>query len=275
MFENGTIIYPFKKNNHFYTLILLFILIPLFSFQNTKTILYKEPYITLIIVGKGSIATVSSSSFIKPYKIYFTKTNVEISFTPQNNCPIQINDDSEENNITLLFRENDNKISRLFQDMNNIKKVDFTHFKIKVTTIDYIFWNCNILEEVIMGNLDTSSVTNMAGMFQNTNLTSLDLSGIKSNKVTDMNNMFNSCRNLKYLNLRNFKFSNLKNEEHMLSGCQNSLIFLDISSIKDSDKFDDEFFDSVSSLERKLIFCVNEGKSKDRLKKLIKKGRKK
>ena len=239
MLENGTIMYPFKKNNLFYLLILLFILIPLFSFQNTQKIFYKEPYITLIIVGKGSIATISSSSFIRPYKIYLTRTNVEISFTPQRNCPIQINDDSEENNITLLFNENDNNICRLFQDMNNIKKVDFTHFKNKISKIDYIFFNCNNLEEVIMGNLDTSSVTNMAGMFQNTKITSLDLSGINSNKVTDMNNMFNSCRNLKYLNLRNFKFSNLKNEEHMLSGCQNSLIFLDISSIKDSDKFDD------------------------------------
>ena len=169
MFKSGEIILPFKNNNHFYPLILLFILIPLFSFQDTQTILYKEPYITLIIVGTGSLSTVSSSSFIKPYKIYLTRINVEISFTPQSNCPIQINDDSEENNITLLFNENDNNICRLFQDMNNIKKVDFTHFKNKISKIDYIFFNCNNLEEVIMGNLDTSSVTNMAGMFQNTN----------------------------------------------------------------------------------------------------------
>ena len=167
MFKSGEIILPFKNNNHFYPLILLFILIPLFSFQDTQTILYKEPYITLIIFGTGSLSTVSSSSFIRPYKIYLTKTNAEISFTPQNNCPIQITDVSEGNNITLLFNENDSDISCLFHSLNNIRKVDFTHFKNRISKIDYIFWNCNNLEEVIMGNLDISSVTNMAGMFQN------------------------------------------------------------------------------------------------------------
>ena len=58
----------------------------------------------------------------------------------------------------------------------------------------------------------------------------------------------------------------------MLINCQDSLIFLDISSIKDSDKFDDKFFDSVYSLNRKLIFCINKGKSPNRLNKLIEKG---
>ena len=91
-------------------------------------------------------------------------TNAEISFTPQNNCPIQITDVSEGNNITLLFNENDSDISCLFHSLNNIRKVDFTHFKNKISKIDYIFFNCNNLEEVTMAYLDTSSVTNMAGM---------------------------------------------------------------------------------------------------------------
>ena len=268
-FEKYKIISSFKINNHAYLLIFLLILIPSFSSQ---TILNNDSYISLIIVGKGSIPTVSSASHIKPLKIYLTGTDIEISFTPQNNCPININIDPEENNITLIFNETADDISRLFQDLNNIKKVDFTHFKNKITKIEYIFLNCNSLEEVIMGNLDTSSVTSMAGMFQNTKITSLDLSGIKTNKVTDMNNMFNACTNLKYLNLRHFHFSNLSNKEQMLIYCQYSLIYLDIFSIKDGDIFSDEFFDWVFSANRKLIFCINKGKSPNRLYNLINKG---
>ena len=132
-----------------------------------------------------------------------------------------------------------------------------------------MFLDCSDFEEVIMSNLDTSGVTNMIGMFQNTNITSLDLSGINTNKVINMNNMFNSCKNLKYLDLRNCKFDNLQNASGIFDGCQNPQIILDISSFKNGDAINFSFFDSV---KENLIFCINGGTPEELLNLLKNKG---
>ena len=261
MFKNHKIISSFKLNSCKFQLISFFLLFPLFSLKDDEKKLDNKPYISLIIVGEGSIPTVSSQSSIKPSKIYFTETNVTISSGPQLYRPIEINNGLKENNITLEFEfiKNDVDISKLFKDLNHIKKVDLTHFTNKVTDTSYMFYNCSDLEEVIIGCLKTQSLTNMAGMFQHTKITSLNLSGIKTKDVKNMDSMFESCSNLKYLNLRNCKFSSLESAEKMFSGCQYSLEFIDIFSLKDKDKdyFDTKIFDLIYSLNRKLIFCIN------------------
>ena len=72
--------------------------------------------------------------------------------------------------------------------------------------------------------------------------------------------------------ISNFHFANLENTEQMLINFQNSLIYLDIHSIRDNELFNDEFFDWVSSVNRKLIFCIHKNKSPNRLNNLINKG---
>ena len=56
--------------------------------------------------------------------------------------------------------------------------------------------------------MDTSKVTNMAGMFSNSmSLTSLNLSNFDTSKVTNMDSMFYSCSKLTSLDIRNFDFT--------------------------------------------------------------------
>ena len=71
-------------------------------------------------------------------------------------------------------------------------------------------------------------------LFNNlTELISVDLSGIDTSIVQNMESMFNNCGKIKTLNLRNFNTSNVKTMQYMFNGCEN-LTSLDVSSFNTS-----------------------------------------
>ena len=254
MHKNDKFIFQFKLIIHIY---LIFLLFPLFFTENTQRKLDNEQIITAIFTGNGELSTVSSSSTIKPKTAYLTSPPSEIGFGNSQDYTIFINNDKNENNITLVFKNNDFYLSNLFKGLKYIKKVDLSLFKSKPKDTSYMFYNCNNLEEIIFGNFDTSNVGSMSGMFQNIKVTSLDLSRFKTDKVSDMKNMFKGCGNLNYLNLKNFKFSGIKDDdniEQMLSGCKDSLKYLNVYSLEDKDEFDYDFFEYAKN----LIYCINE-----------------
>lgn len=80
-----------------------------------------------------------------------------------------------------------------------------------------------------LANLNTSSITDMSGMFSGCErLTSLDLSGKEVFKVTDMSDMFEGCTALTSLNLSGWRTNQLTNINGMFDGC-NALTTLDVS----------------------------------------------
>lgn len=94
--------------------------------------------------------------------------------------------------------------------------------------------NTDILKQQIKSidcsGLDTSEVTNMAGMFANNYaLTSLNISGFNTDNVSDMNFMFANDTSLSELDLSNFNTENVKNMSQMFDYCM-GLTSLDISS---------------------------------------------
>ena len=69
-------------------------------------------------------------------------------------------------------------------------------------------------------NFDTSNVTNMANMFSSCrSLTNLDLSCFNTSKVTNMIRMFDGCENLVYLDLSYFHASSATNTTSMFKNC--------------------------------------------------------
>ena len=69
-----------------------------------------------------------------------------------------------------------------------------------------MFFNPAKLKSIIFGNIQTSKVKNMSGMFQNCKaLISLDLSNFIFYSITDMTNMFSGCENLQ----SNFQIKNI------------------------------------------------------------------
>lgn len=69
-------------------------------------------------------------------------------------------------------------------------------------------------------NFDTSNVTNMANMFSSCrSLTNLDLSCFNTSKVTNMIRMFDGCENLVYLDLSYFHASSATTTTNMFKNC--------------------------------------------------------
>ena len=97
-----------------------------------------------------------------------------------------------------------------------------------------MFYNCSNLTSLDLSGFDTSKVTDMSSMFSNcSNLTSLDLSGFDTSQVTNMADMFRSCRNLTSLDLSGFDTSQVTNMLNMFQYCSN-LTSLDLSGFDTS-----------------------------------------
>ena len=76
---------------------------------------------------------------------------------------------------------------------------------------------------------DTSKVTNMNSMFQNTSMKFFNLPNFYTSNAIDMSFMFSRCSSLTSLNLSNFNVLNGKNTRDMFEGCS-SLEILDLSN---------------------------------------------
>ncbi len=98
-----------------------------------------------------------------------------------------------------------------------------------------LFYGWSSLTSIVnLEHIDTSKVTNMAGMFQDCkSLVSLNLSGFNTTNVTDMNSMFTGCGSLTSLNLWNFQTPNVTDMRFMFRGCS-SLTSLNLSSFNTS-----------------------------------------
>ena len=104
------------------------------------------------------------------------------------------------------------------------------------------------IKSIDCSGLDTSEVTNMAGMFANNYaLTSLNLRGFNTDNVSDMNFMFTNDTSLSELDLSNFNTENVKNMSYMFDYCM-GLTSLDISSFNTA---------NVTNMSRMFHLCTS------------------
>ncbi|EEO3739045.1 BspA family leucine-rich repeat surface protein [Listeria monocytogenes] len=97
-------------------------------------------------------------------------------------------------------------------------------------TTEYMFGYTHKLTELDVSGLDTSAVTNMNCMFNYCSvLEELDVSNFDTSSVTTMRDMFNSSGKLEKLDVSNFDTSSVTNMQAMFYGCT-SLEALDVSN---------------------------------------------
>ena len=109
----------------------------------------------------------------------------------------------------------------------NSKKV-----QLETTDLSGAFENNSTVINLDLSGLDTSQVINMNSMFLNCKgLTSLDLSQFQTENVTDMGSMFNSCSSLTNLDVSHFKTESVTNMNGMFANCY-QLTSLDISQFQ-------------------------------------------
>ena len=91
-----------------------------------------------------------------------------------------------------------------------------------LTSTAYWFYGCTNLATITgIGNLKTENVTTMQSMFEScTSLTELDLTGFSTSKVTNMSRMFNSCSGLTSLDLSHFDVSSVQDMSSMFYDCR-------------------------------------------------------
>ncbi len=114
--------------------------------------------------------------------------------------------------------------------------IDGVTYTVKLNDNCYAFFrNCKNTKSISFSkDIDTSNVTDMSEMFDTCrNLTDLDISGFDTSNVTDMHFMFYDCRSLKSVDVSGFDTSNVTNMICMFFYCQN-LTNLDVSGFDTS-----------------------------------------
>ena len=114
------------------------------------------------------------------------------------------------------------------------------------TSLQNAFQHCRALINLDLSGLNTEKVTNMSYMFYCCNsLQTLDLSGLNTAAVTNMQNMFQYCNSLQTLDLSGLNTEKVTNMSYMFYCC-NSLQTLDLSGLNTA---------AVTNMQNMFQYC--------------------
>lgn len=119
--------------------------------------------------------------------------------------------------------------SYMFHSCSNLKEVNLDEFDTStVTNMRGMFSGCGKLESINFGQrFSTNKVTNMKGMFQNcSKLRDMDISDFDTSNVTDMSYLFCRCYNWGNMNLSGWDTAKVTDMRHMFENCGFSRITL-------------------------------------------------
>ena len=193
------------------------------------------------------------------------KLNEHLSDLNESNVKVYINDEEFKYSkyfipkkegrfiIKLVFNFEMKDCSYMFNNCNDIEKIDLSSFNTKnVTDMSYMFNQCQLLENINLMEFQTKNVTNMTKMFYKCeSLIGLNLTYFDTSNVEDMSYMFGYCQNLLYLDLSSFDTKRVTNMEGLFLFCHN-LNFLDVSSFNTENVVNMKYMFSVIYNVRKL-----------------------
>lgn len=132
------------------------------------------------------------------------------------------------NKITLYYSHKfENYV--IFKNCDNINIKINNNGRNNFDDFSDLFFGCNHLVELDLGNVDSSNVIIMQNMFRDCfALKKLNLNCLNTEKVTDMSNMFSYCNSLEELNIDNFNTKNVIYMNSMFSDCK-SLRYLNLN----------------------------------------------
>ena len=113
----------------------------------------------------------------------------------------------------------------------------------------HMFYNLTSIQSINMTGINTEKLTNMNRFFYNdSKLSTINFGSINTSNVTDMQSAFSSCSSLTYLDLRSFNTSKVTNMGYMFNNCT-GLKTLNLSSF-DTSKVQDmkDMFGNCSGL---------------------------
>ena len=194
---------------------------------------------SLFFAGFNNLININYNNNFNTSKV----TNMSYMFLPiesgdwSNNVVLTSN--SSNVKPTLLNKINNSDVELMlaqglsyYSSLENLDLGDFNTSK--VTNMNYMFSNCSSLISLDLSNFNTANVTDMWEMFYNcSSLINLDLSCFNTTNVTSMYHMFSGCSSLISLDLSCFNTTNITNMYEMFEYCS-SLTSLDLRGFNTS-----------------------------------------
>ena len=148
--------------------------------------------------------------------------------------------------------------SFLYENMTGIKSINTSGMDTShVTDMAGMFAELSVLKRLDLSGFSTSKVTDMYQMFYGCSaLTELNLTGLSTSKVTDMEGMFSGCESLARLDLSGFNTSNVGDMSSMFSGCGN-LTELDLKNFDTTKASTEDMFLGCSGLAKLVTPKIN------------------
>ena len=121
----------------------------------------------------------------------------------------------------IYFEGQEGEINRDYLTNNdNVKKIKVV-IDYPVTSLEYLFFECQVIESVNFINFSRDNITNMKGLFYGCRqLKEVNFGDINTINVNDMSSMFYECESLKKIELSKFNTSNVTNMSYMFCGCR-------------------------------------------------------
>ena len=131
------------------------------------------------------------------------------------------NSNMSELDLSTLDTSNVTTMAFMFNNCNSLSYLNISNFNTgNVMAMNQMFYCCYLLNYLEISSWDVCNVTDMNSMFQDCGLYSLDLSGwYNTYNVQDMSYMFSGCGSLSELNLSNFDMSSVYNTDDMFANC--------------------------------------------------------
>ena len=248
----------------------LFLLIfDIVIFRKLKYLSY-ELQITIKIQGQGLQMIFSNYYLSKPTEHHSLPKYIILNGNKTQNISniIEINSDKEINTVILKWETDHICTSWMFQNCINIIEVDLSlckNFVIRVqNSIRCMFENCTSLKSVIFGDfLKDERWDWMENIFYNCfSLLSVDLSGMDTSTITDMNKIFYNCSSLTSLDLSNFYTSSLERMISAFENCSN-LKYINLKNSVNGRIINYTYYQDIfKGTPIDIIICVNETKNK-------------
>ena len=209
------------------TMITLFLQFPMILTKESKIReLTKDSEIIISIRGSGEKYVLNQYYNSLPSQV-FINNNEQKQISEVNLYNLA----DEENKVKLIWNYEITNCVNMFKDLSDILSINFDKFDTSsVTEMNGMFMGCTLLESLDLTNFDSKNVNNMIDMFNRcSSLKSINFDNFSTSSCTKMNAMFYGCSSLKSINLNNFDTSNVISMESIFMECT-SLTSLDLKS---------------------------------------------
>ena len=156
------------KKYYFYSFInlnlTLYLIITVFHYLSSKefqnNLIVYDSKINLLIQGSGNISLFSEYFYLEPNQVL-------INGIPKNNsCKNNYYIEGPEATVTLIFKDQMEYCSQMFEKCENIKEIDLSEFDFsEIKNMSHMFRDCINLEKIGFGKINTSLVENMESLF--------------------------------------------------------------------------------------------------------------